>query len=575
MAAENKLKQKHAKKRAMPLNEAATKRAPLGDLQNRELAREITKDVTSKQLKDVKTSTKARADTPWKKQPLGTANGAAKARMQRLRATTTAADRSAARTTTTMTHAKHVTDAANSKLAAATTAAVAAASKQKSTADGKKTGNGGSERKSLTNVAPAPAEVAVKKKVAAASKQKSTADGKKKGNGGSERKSLTNVAPAPAEVAVKKEVAAASKQKSTADGKKKGNGDRKRKSLTNVAPAPAPAEVAVKKKVILRNNVPQAIAAVATTKTTTIVALSSRLADVEAIDAGDRKNLIMVSEYVNDIYDYLYELEEQQPIYSDHLRGQSVVSYLMRATLINWISEVNFGLDLTEDTFYLAVAIIDRYLQVVKDTKHQYMQLVGISALFIATKYEEQSSATMCDFVCVTGYTYTANEIKKMEQLILKAIDYNLSRPLPIHFLRRYSKAASADDEHHAMSEYFLELASIDYTLASYKPSEIAAASLLLSLHLLNGNARAPTGFNDSHWTPTLVHYSRYTAAHLRPITQKIAKLARNAPTATLSAAYKKYQLNQFHRIALRTELRGPLINSILVKTKKKMMNSK
>ncbi|KAL7724636.1 hypothetical protein ACLKA6_013870 [Drosophila palustris] len=36
-------------------------------------------------------------------------------------------------------------------------------------------------------------------------------------------------------------------------------------------------------------------------------------------DADDKENLILVSEYVNDIYDYLYDLEMQQPIRNTHL----------------------------------------------------------------------------------------------------------------------------------------------------------------------------------------------------------------------------------------------------------------
>jgi len=116
------------------------------------------------------------------------------------------------------------------------------------------------------------------------------------------------------------------------------------------------------------------------------------------------------------------------------------------------------------------------------------------------------------------------------------------------------------------MSKYFLELTTISYDLASYKPSELAAASLFLTLHLLNGNASDATGFNDNHWTPTLIQYSRYTAQHLRPITRQIAKLVREAPSAKLNAIYCKYQAKKFHKIALRSELSGPLIDSIVDK---------
>ncbi|KAH8253991.1 hypothetical protein KR032_007929 [Drosophila birchii] len=303
----------------------------------------------------------------------------------------------------------------------------------------------------------------------------------------------------------------------------------------------------------------------ATTIPTAVKSLSSRrLEGVEDIDANDKENLVLVSEYVNDIYDYLYQVEKEQPIFKDHLAGQKEVSHKMRAVLIDWINEVHLQFHLAAETFQLAVAIIDRYLQVVKDTKRTYLQLVGVTALFIATKYEELFPPAIGDFVFITDDTYTGRQIRQMELQIFKAIDCNLSRPLPIHFLRRYSKAASAEDEHHAMAKYFIELATVDYDLASYRPSEVAAASLFLSLHLLNGNYRAATGFNDRHWTATLAFYSRYSAAHLRPITRQIAKLARDAPQAKLKAIYNKYQGSKFQKIALRPELSGPLLDSII-----------
>lgn len=223
-------------------------------------------------------------------------------------------------------------------------------------------------------------------------------------------------------------------------------------------------------------KVPSSVSATAASTVsapTTMSMSSKRLAGVEDIDANDKENLVLVSEYVNDIYEYLYQVEQQQPIHKDHLAGQKEVSHKMRAVLIDWINEVHLQFHLAAETFQLAVAIIDRYLQVVKDTKRTYLQLVGVTALFIATKYEELFPPAIGDFVFITDDTYTARQIRQMELQIFKAIDCNLSRPLPIHFLRRYSKAAGAEDEHHAMSKYFIELATVDYELASYRPSEV------------------------------------------------------------------------------------------------------
>lgn len=201
---------------------------------------------------------------------------------------------------------------------------------------------------------------------------------------------------------------------------------------------------------------------------------SKLLDDVKDIDEGDGENLILVSEYVNDIYSYLFKLEAEQPVNRNHLEGQAEVYAKMRAVLIDWINEVHTQFHLVAETFQLAVAIIDRYLQAVKDTKRSHLQLVGVTALFIAAKYEELYPPAIADFIYITDDTYTGKQIRQMELQIYKALDCNLSRPLPIHFLRRFSKAAEAEDNHHAMSKYFLELAMVEYDMSHYKPSEVS-----------------------------------------------------------------------------------------------------
>ena len=60
----------------------------------------------------------------------------------------------------------------------------------------------------------------------------------------------------------------------------------------------------------------------------------------------------------------------------------------MRAILIDWIVEVHMKFKLEPPTLYLVVHLIDQYC-----THHQVLrsklQLVGITALLIACKYEE------------------------------------------------------------------------------------------------------------------------------------------------------------------------------------------
>lgn len=69
------------------------------------------------------------------------------------------------------------------------------------------------------------------------------------------------------------------------------------------------------------------------------------------------------------------------------------------------------------------------------------MQLVGITAMFIASKYEEMYAPEIGDFVYIADNTYSKQDIFRMERQILHKLNFNLSKPLPLHFLRRNSKA--------------------------------------------------------------------------------------------------------------------------------------
>ena len=238
--------------------------------------------------------------------------------------------------------------------------------------------------------------------------------------------------------------------------------------------------------------------------------------NVEDIDINDHTNVLLAPGFSNDIYMYLYHLEEKFKLQSDFLQAQQQMNYKMRARLVDWIIAVHHKFKLLPETLYLTIAIMDRFLEKVSVVKDK-VQLVGLTAFFIACKYEEIYPPEIADFLKVCD-AYTKNEILKMEKTVLKALDFKLSYPLPLHFLRRFSKAAHADQEIHTLAKYLMELGLIDYECSSWKPSLLAAASLYLTLQILSYD-------DEPKWTETLAFYTNYKETDLQPYVSTLCKI--------------------------------------------------
>lgn len=284
------------------------------------------------------------------------------------------------------------------------------------------------------------------------------------------------------------------------------------------------------------------------------------LEGIENIDINDTWNPMLVSEYVNDIYIYLNNLEDTFAIKENFLDNHKQINHKMRTILIDWINEVHYQFKLEIDTYHMTVSIIDRYLQLVTDTPKKELQLVGVTAMFIASKYEELFPPDISDFAYITDDTYKKRQILEMEKQIVKVLGYHLGKPLPTHFLRRFSKAAVANDKHHLAAKYLIELASIDYTTAHFKPSEIAAAALYISLYLFP----LTTNTESIVWTKTLEHYTQYNVDRLTPIVQRLANVVNGTPTSKVQAVYSKYRSSKFEKISVQPEFQGSAISELI-----------
>jgi hypothetical protein len=137
-----------------------------------------------------------------------------------------------------------------------------------------------------------------------------------------------------------------------------------------------------------------------------------------------------------------------------------------------------------------AISFFDRFLGTSAPAAQQaltdlvYSQLAFVACLVIALKFHSGFNVET-DFISneVCGNMYDSNEIIEMELNVLKALGWKLNGPTPHDFIDYYLELVPSIDKTHrgfliGFSNGLAELASMKYTLALHRPSEVAFASI-------------------------------------------------------------------------------------------------
>jgi cyclin B len=109
----------------------------------------------------------------------------------------------------------------------------------------------------------------------------------------------------------------------------------------------------------------------------------------------------------------------------------------MRGILIDWIIDVHKKFKLNLETLFLSVNLVDRICNLKVIAKHRF-QLLGITCLFIASKYEEIYPPFLSDFAFVCAEAYSESDILSMEAEVLKLVDFNLVHTSSIELIEAY-----------------------------------------------------------------------------------------------------------------------------------------
>ena len=266
-----------------------------------------------------------------------------------------------------------------------------------------------------------------------------------------------------------------------------------------------------------------------------------------------RQNINVTAEYGESIMAYTRELELQ------HLTNDSLMKHkitpALRARMIDWMIEVLTNFKCDDQTFFLAVSLLDRYFKAKTETREiSDLHIIGVTAMFIASKYEDIYPLKMrMVYEKIAHKKLAIEDIKRLELDILQSIDYKIPAPTVLDFLRVYlqevliighmGKTSLTPEEKEAlptcsntpeglnhliykMAMYLGKMSMHDYELSGRKPSLVGIGALYVALKICE-QLKKETLITNSI-VQNLVKVARSEEDEIIEVSQKVLFLAQN-----------------------------------------------
>merc|ERR1711879_388927 len=201
--------------------------------------------------------------------------------------------------------------------------------------------------------------------------------------------------------------------------------------------------------------------------------------------------------------------------------------------------EVTTEFKLSTETLFLAQIIVDKVLEIDKALGKGELQLLGIVAIQIASKYTDVYTPPVSEFAFISDGTYTTRQIIEMEKLVWgDRLGYTVSFPTAIPFLERFLQVVceSIDVESNLLSyhaNFYCGSTLPIFSFSLFTPSTVALCSVLLALYTLNHDP----------WPAILKFHSEeeWTNPQFQRCLQRLQDCVITPPYPTLNAISAKY----------------------------------
>ncbi|KAG6653643.1 hypothetical protein CIPAW_05G091400 [Carya illinoinensis] len=277
----------------------------------------------------------------------------------------------------------------------------------------------------------------------------------------------------------------------------------------------------------------------------------STIIDVEECEDASDGGVPMFVKHTEDMLDEIDRMEEiemedvEDPVIdvdsSDLKDPLAVVEYIDDIIAYCRKTEVHYKFELMDETLFLTVDLIDRFLER-QTVIRKKLQLVGLTAILLACKYEEVSVPLVEDLLLLSDKAYTRKEVIDMERLMVNKLQFNLSVPTPYVFMRRFLKAAQSNQKLELLSFFIIELCLVEYEMLKFPPSLLAAAAIY--------TAQCSLYYSFKQWSRTSEWYTRYSQDQLLECSKLMVTFHQKAGTGKLNGVHRKYSTWKFGHVA-------------------------
>ncbi|CAN0248882.1 unnamed protein product [Lampetra fluviatilis] len=244
--------------------------------------------------------------------------------------------------------------------------------------------------------------------------------------------------------------------------------------------------------------------------------------------------------YANDLYLYMMRRHQHQQFRVSDV--PQALTQRMRGLLVDWLVQVQVYFEMSEETLYLAVYLLNAYLRVA-ELHVPTLQLLGMTCLYVACKVEESSVPEVHMLCYLMEHTYRKEQLLRMERLLLERLKFSLYYVQPLHLLQVLLHLSDACQEITFLSTYLMELSLSDVDSVTFGAMQLAAGALCLARHVTLEYRHGVMGIVDGEtaWNDTLGYYSSYSERLLYRCMHRMSSLVLGAQSSRLRSSYTKF----------------------------------